>query len=331
MNRTSYENDLEVWSQFLTRVFEGKPHLLNIFFVVVYLIIFFVSLIGNVLTCIVIYSVKSMHTATNYYLFNLAVSDLIVTFTNLADIYDFVTEFSKIDDFTCQIRFFFLTCLWNNGILMMTILAIERYIVIWYPLLLNTSPVWKRVSKVITIIWIVAILESLPDVWSVKIIKTKTISICFTVPTEEARTINGVLALLTFVIPLAIMIFVYTMIAFKVNENEKTSSKGKIFNHRDNRRRVHKIIVALTGSFLICWLPFFIYRIMIFAYDMRQLMQFEWWFSTGIRITLMNTWFSVVLNPILFSLMSTKFRRALKMLWTKKFKRESPLKIDVIV
>ncbi|XP_045532945.1 neuromedin-U receptor 2-like [Pieris brassicae] len=272
-----------------------------------------------------------MHTATNYYLFNLAVSDLIVTFTNLADIYDFVTEFSKIDDFTCQIRFFFLTCLWNNGILMMTILAIERYIVIWYPLLLNTSPVWKRVSKVITIIWIVAILESLPDVWSVKIIKTKTISICFTVPTEEARTINGVLALLTFVIPLAIMIFVYTMIAFKVNENEKTSSKGKIFNHRDNRRRVHKIIVALTGSFLICWLPFFIYRIMIFAYDMRELMQFEWWFSTGIRITLMNTWFSVVLNPILFSLMSTKFRRALKMLWTKKFKRESPLKIDVIV
>ncbi|XP_045485488.1 neuromedin-U receptor 2 isoform X2 [Pieris rapae] len=329
MNRTSSENDLEVWSQFLTRAFEGKPHLLNIFFVIVYLIIFFVSLIGNVLTCIVIYSVKSMHTATNYYLFNLAVSDLIVTFTNLADIYDFVTEFSKIDDFTCQLRFFFLTCLWNNGILMMTILAIERYIVIWYPLLLNTSPVWKRVSKVIAIIWIVAILESLPDVWSVKTIKTKTISICFTVPTEEARTINGVLALLTFVLPLAIMIFVYTMIAFKVNENEKTSSKGKIFNHRDNRRRVHKII-ALTGSFLICWLPFFTYRILIFAYDMRQLMQFEWWFSTGIRITLMNTWFSVVLNPILFSLMSTKFRRALKMLWRKKFKRERPLTIDVI-
>ncbi|XP_047508978.1 neuromedin-U receptor 2-like isoform X2 [Pieris napi] len=329
MNKTSYENDLEVWSQFLIKVFEGKPHLLNIFFVVVYLIIFFVSIIGNVLTCIVIYSVKSMHTATNYYLFNLAVSDLIVTFTNLADVYDFVTDFSKIDDFTCQLRFFFITCLWNNGILMMTILAIERYIVIWYPLLLNTSPVWKRVSKVITIIWIVAILESLPDVWSVKNIKTKTVSICFTVPTEEARTINGILALLTFVIPLAIMIFVYTMIAFKVNENEMTSSKGKIFNHRDNRRRVHKII-ALTGSFLICWLPFFTYRIMIFAYDMRQLMQFEWWFSTGIRITLMNTWFSVVLNPILFSLMSTKFRRALKMLWTKKFKRECPLKIDVI-
>ncbi|CAK1549420.1 unnamed protein product [Leptosia nina] len=329
MNRTNYETDLEIWSQFLIRVFDGKSHWINVFSVVLYLVIFFVSLIGNVLTCVVIYSVKSMHTATNYYLFNLAVSDLIVTFTNLADIYDFLTDFSQIDDITCKLRFFFITCLWNNGILMMTILAIERFLVIWYPLMLSTSPVWKRVSKIITAIWIIAILESLPDIWTVKIIKTKKVSICFTVPTEVARTINGVLALFTFVIPLVIMIFVYVMIAIKLNENEKSNSKGKIFNHRDNRRRVNKII-ALTGSFLVCWLPFFTYRIMIFAYDMEQLMKFEWWFSTGIRITLINTWFSVVLNPILFSLMSTKFRRALKMLWTKKTKREKPVKIDAI-
>lgn len=43
-----------------------------------YLIIFIAGVLGNVITCIVIAKNKTMHTATNYYLFNLAVSDFFV-------------------------------------------------------------------------------------------------------------------------------------------------------------------------------------------------------------------------------------------------------------
>lgn len=43
-----------------------------------YAIIFIAGLLGNVITCIVISRNKCMHTATNYYLFNLAVSDLLL-------------------------------------------------------------------------------------------------------------------------------------------------------------------------------------------------------------------------------------------------------------
>ncbi|XP_038214555.1 neuromedin-U receptor 1-like [Zerene cesonia] len=239
MNSTqNEEDDLKIWSHFLIKAFEEKSQWIDICCVVILLVIFFVSMIGNVLTCYVIYSVKSMHTATNFYLFDLAVSDLIVTFSILFDIYDYLTDFSKVAESMCKLRFFFVVSLWNNGILVMTILAIERYIVIWYPMLLGSSPVCKRVAKVITVISIVAILESLPEIWTVGFIKTKKMSICFTVPTEIARKINGVLALVTFVFPL--------------------------------------------------------------------------WWSTGFRFLLINTWLSVVLNPILFSLMSTKFRKALK-------------------
>ncbi|CAG4966760.1 unnamed protein product [Colias eurytheme] len=323
MNTTrKEEDDLEAWSHFLVKAFEEKSQWIDICCVVILVVIFFVSIIGNVLTCYVIYSVKSMHTATNFYLFDLAVSDLIVTFFIIFELYDYLTDFSNFGESMCILKFFFVVILWNNGILVMTILAIERYIVIWYPMLLSSSPVWKRVTKVITIIWIVALLESLPDLWTVGFIKTKKMSICFTVPTEIARKISGVLALVTFVFPLMIMIFVYAMIAFKVNDNEKSNSSGKIFNHRDNRRKVNKIIIALTASFLVCWFPFFVYRIIIFAYDINQLMEFEWWWSTGFRVLLINTWLSVVLNPILFSLMSTKFRKALKMLWTRKMRKQ---------
>lgn len=45
---------------------------------VCYLLIFLAGLLGNVITCTVISRNKNMHTATNYYLFNLAISDLML-------------------------------------------------------------------------------------------------------------------------------------------------------------------------------------------------------------------------------------------------------------
>ena len=45
---------------------------------VVYCIIFITGIVGNICTCIVIARNKYMQTATNYYLFNLAVADLLM-------------------------------------------------------------------------------------------------------------------------------------------------------------------------------------------------------------------------------------------------------------
>ena len=43
----------------------------------VYVLIFLTGVVGNVTTCVVIARNNYMHTATNFYLFSLAVSDLL--------------------------------------------------------------------------------------------------------------------------------------------------------------------------------------------------------------------------------------------------------------
>ncbi|XP_072938993.1 neuromedin-U receptor 2-like [Epargyreus clarus] len=287
------------------------------------MVIFVASLIGNLLTCIVIYYDRTMHTATNYYLFNLAVSDLILTFGILLEVYEFVTDTYHFGNIVCKLHFFFVVLLWNNSILIMTTLAIERYIAIWYPLMFQSKPVWRRVMKVIFVVWVIAIAETLPELWSVSLIKTDKSSICYTVPTPYARLINGLLAIVTFVVPLMIMTFVYAMIAFKVNHPEKSNPDSMVFNHRENRKKVNKLIVALTLSFLVCWLPFFSLRVLFFACDVHQFAHLFQYLGIGHRIVYFNNWFSMVLNPILFSLMSTKFRNALKMLWKSKIRGQS--------
>lgn len=45
---------------------------------VLYCLIFVTGVVGNITTCIVISRNKSMHTATNYYLFSLAISDFVL-------------------------------------------------------------------------------------------------------------------------------------------------------------------------------------------------------------------------------------------------------------
>jgi len=45
---------------------------------IVYGVIFVSGLLGNACTCVVIATNKHMHTATNFYLFSLAISDLVM-------------------------------------------------------------------------------------------------------------------------------------------------------------------------------------------------------------------------------------------------------------
>lgn len=58
--------------------FEPEPLFILILVTVCYSLIFAAGILGNVITCTVISRNKSMHTATNYYLFNLAISDLML-------------------------------------------------------------------------------------------------------------------------------------------------------------------------------------------------------------------------------------------------------------
>ena len=49
----------------------------------VYVLLFLTGLLGNLAVCLVIVRNRSMHTATNYYLFSLAMADLVILILGL--------------------------------------------------------------------------------------------------------------------------------------------------------------------------------------------------------------------------------------------------------
>lgn len=78
-NVTTNHYDGEISHKSLNNKFDvANSEAILVLLTVIYVIIFITGVLGNVVTCIVIARNKSMHTAVNYYLFSLAVSDLLL-------------------------------------------------------------------------------------------------------------------------------------------------------------------------------------------------------------------------------------------------------------
>lgn len=95
---------------------------------VIYIVIFFTGLIGNISTCVVIARNKSMHTATNYYLFSLAVSDLLLLVFGLPpEMYYIWSHFPYIfGEAFCIVQSFASETSANATVLTITAFTIER-------------------------------------------------------------------------------------------------------------------------------------------------------------------------------------------------------------
>lgn len=95
---------------------------------VIYVIIFLTGVIGNISTCVVIARNKSMHTATNYYLFSLAVSDLLLLVSGLPpEMYYIWSHFPYVfGEAFCIIQSFAAETSANATVLTITAFTVER-------------------------------------------------------------------------------------------------------------------------------------------------------------------------------------------------------------
>lgn len=95
---------------------------------VIYATIFVTGLVGNVSTCIVIARNRSMHTATNYYLFSLAISDLLLLVSGLPpEMYYIWSNYPYVFGETfCVLTSFAAETSANATVLTITAFTIER-------------------------------------------------------------------------------------------------------------------------------------------------------------------------------------------------------------
>lgn len=130
----------------------------------VYIMILVTGLVGNLCTCFVIVKNKYMHTTVNFYLFSLAVSDLVLLMVGLPiELWAFWQKYPYVFGGTfCVLRALISEACSNASILTITAFTVERYIAICYPLKAHTMSQLPRAVKAILFIWVIATLSSIP-------------------------------------------------------------------------------------------------------------------------------------------------------------------------
>lgn len=126
---TAYKQQSLTETNYALAKFHHDPLYIVVPISIIYAVIFFTGLIGNISTCVVIARNKCMHTATNYYLFSLAISDLLLLISGLPpEIYYIWSNYPYIFGETfCIVQSFAAETSANATVLTITAFTVERY------------------------------------------------------------------------------------------------------------------------------------------------------------------------------------------------------------
>ncbi|XP_025404902.1 pyrokinin-1 receptor-like isoform X1 [Sipha flava] len=310
--------------------------------IIMYSVIFVTGVIGNSITCLVIAKHKYMHTATNYYLFSLAVSDLILLVSGLPqEMWSIWSKYPYIfGEIFCQLRGLFAEMSANATVLTITAFTAERYVAICHPFMAQSMSKLSRAVKLIVIIWLVAVMFAIPQALQFTVssydgmpevtqCNIKTIQLMDT--DVKLSTVSFTLStLLFFVLPMTFITVLYALIGLRLRRSDKLkrtitvrSSCGekKISSpeyRANSSSKVLKMLVAVVVAFFICWAPFHAQRLIAIFWsnhasskdeDIPFLHQL---YGITTYVSGVLYYMSTTINPILYHIMSLKFRTAFK-------------------
>lgn len=233
---------------------------------IVYIAIFFTGLLGNIVTCIVIARNRYMHTATNYYLFSLAVSDLLLLVSGLPQ--EMVAIWYKypymFGEAFCILRGLSAETSTNASILTITAFTVERYFAICHPFMSQTMSKLSRAVKLIIVVWLVSLSFALPQAMQFGlgyIDNNPKMALCM-LKRKILKHSFELSTFLFFVTPMTLITILYILIGIKLRRSnvikrncgsfQKESQNGgagrRASNHSSRR------VIKMLGKFHLIWI-----------------------------------------------------------------------------
>ena len=279
------------------------------------------ALIGNVLVSTTFMKTRSLRTSTNYYIVNMAVSDLLGSVFNwpLYASEGMLTPKVLISEpwasLVCKMGMYFRAVSQVVSVLSLMLIALDRFVAIVYPLKVIKLNVKTRVI-LLSFTWLIPIFFGLPYVLFARVIKVEDQTFCRVMMSDGASTVfNGIGFILFYIIPLMTIIILYSLIMRALRKRPKTSNLEN--NQHNGKRRqqnlkILKILVSIVFAFFICWTPLSIYLFLkkfypsLFPKDRCLLL-------VGFSFYLFPS-LSTAINPVILFVFSTNYGQALKSL-----------------
>ncbi|XP_075210740.1 pyrokinin-1 receptor-like [Lycorma delicatula] len=295
---------------------------------ILYVLILVCGVIGNVSTCVVIARNKHMHTATNYYLFSLAVSDLLLLLSGLPqELFYLLFNYPYIfGETVCVLTGLASETSANATVLTITAFTVERYVAICHPFLSHTVSKLSRAIKFVVVIWLLAFCLAVPQAIQFGLVELETngtegewISTQCTLKKEVwLEHAFEISTCVFFVAPMTLITVLYVLIGLKLRRSRllKRPSFSNVAERQNQKNQNHviRMLVAVVVAFFICWAPFHAQRLLA-VYASSRTEHSESMVAVYSVLTYISGilyYLSTTINPVLYNIMSHKFRDAFK-------------------
>ncbi|KAL6267871.1 hypothetical protein P5V15_000942 [Pogonomyrmex californicus] len=286
--------------------------MVQIVFCAFYVVIFVLGIFGNVLVVFVVGRNRQMHTVTNLFIANLALSDVLlcvlaVPFTPL---YTFLGGwvFGKT---LCHLVPYAQGVSVYISTLTLTSIAVDRFLVIIYPFHLRMKI--KMCLAIIVSIWVIALLITLP--YGLYMHLEETYTFCEeNWPSEPFRKVfSSLTSIFQFVVPFFVIAFCYVCVSIKLNDRARAKPGAKTSRReeadRERKRRTNRMLIAMVAIFGVSWLPLNIVNVVDDFYShVNDWSYYRLCFFMSHCLAMSSTCY----NPFLYAWLNDNFRKEFK-------------------
>ncbi|KAM9237795.1 LOW QUALITY PROTEIN: neuropeptide FF receptor 2 [Dugong dugon] len=241
-------------------------------FIISYFLIFFLCMVGNIVVCFIVMRSKHMHTVTNLFILNLAISDLLVGI--------FCMPITLLDNIIAGWPFGNTMCK-NSGLVQgivvasvftLVAIAIDRFRCVVYPF--EPKLTIKTAFVIIVIIWVLAITIMSPSAVMLHVQEEKYYRVRFNSqsktspvywcgedwPNQEMRKIyTTVLFANIYLAPLSLIVIMYGRIEISLfktavpHSGQQNQEQWHAVSKK--KQKVIKMLLTVALLFILSWLP----------------------------------------------------------------------------
>ncbi|KAG5858076.1 opioid receptor, delta 1b [Anguilla anguilla] len=276
-----------------------------------YSVICVVGLLGNILVMYGVVRYTKMKTATNIYIFNLALADALATSTLPFQSAKYLMKTWPFGELICKVVIAIDYYNMFTSIFTLTMMSVDRYIAVCHPVraLDFRTPVKAKIINVC--IWILSSAIGVPImVMAITRVNDKGKTICtlkFPDPDWYWDMVTKICVFIfAFVVPVLVITICYGLMILRL-KNVRLLSGSKEKDR--NLRRITRMVLVVVAAFIICWTPIHIFIIVKTLVDIDQKNPFvlaSWHLCIALGYT------NSSLNPVLYAFLDENFKRCFR-------------------
>ncbi|KAK6292820.1 hypothetical protein J4Q44_G00363210 [Coregonus suidteri] len=275
----------------------------------VYSVVFVVGLVGNCLVMYVIIRYTKMKTATNIYIFNLALADALVTTTMPFQSTDYLLNSWPFGEVVCKV---FISIDYYNmftSIFTLTMMSVDRYVAVCHPVkaLDFRTPINAKMINVC--IWMLSSAAGIPALLLGGTQTNNGTTECalqFPEPYVYWDTLMKICVFVfAFVVPVLIITVCYSLMVLRLKSVRLLSGSRE----KDrNLRRITRLVMVVVVVFVVCWTPihiFILVKALVSVPETTAVMA-AYFFCVALGYT------NSSLNPVLYAFLDENFKRCFR-------------------